>query len=315
MMILEMDSVTKIFSHDIFKKNEIVLNNVSLSFPEGKCTGFLGHNGAGKTTSIRMILGLIRPNHGRILFKNEILDRQSRAKIGYMPEINKLPGGLTPYEVLDFHLRIFRPKNLSSKQYKPKIQELLQTVGLWNHRNKRVSKMSKGMARRLAWAQAVIHAPELVILDEPFSGLDPLGRQELAGWISELKANKTSLIMCTHELPAAHALCDELHILREGSVVYSTIHAQHEKKTEVGFSIRLSGLDQSKLEMMRSEQTLPPWQALKPCGVQLELQFLDYLHASQWLPRLIASGVIVNSFQSSFEREGEQLLPYFRRTK
>lgn len=316
--ILELKAVTKIFNQDIFKKREIALDKLSVSFPEGKCTGFLGHNGAGKTTSIRLILGLIKPNKGQVLFRGSPIERSDRNQIGYMPETNKLPGGLTPKEVLEYHLSLFRQKHLSSAQRKERIQELLNSVGLWEHRNKRVSKLSKGMGRRVAWAQAIAHSPDLVILDEPFSGLDPLGREELHEWIIQLKTAGTSLVLCTHELSAANALCDEINIVNRGKLVFSTntpLDGQAASSSSMATSLSIIGANKNQLSDWKDSDQLSEWIQLHQKGNILELMFPDYAKALPWLRKCIESGLIIQRFGSTSENRDGELLPYFRKEK
>ena len=185
---IELINLQKTFRDDLLKKDQIVLNSLNCSFAKGECTGLLGHNGAGKTTTIKMILGLLKPDNGTIRINGKSLTTESKRNIGYMAEVNKLPATLTPIEILNNQLRIFNPKKYSDRSTRKKrILEKLEEVGLGNHSSKLVRNMSKGMGRRLAWAVATIHEPEFLILDEPSSGLDPLGRHKMLEWIKEDK--------------------------------------------------------------------------------------------------------------------------------
>ena len=144
---------------------------MSFEVLKGKCTGFLGHNGAGKTTSIKMILGLTNITSGSIEFEGENIKSVSNSNFGYMAETSKLPSHLTCYEALKYHCMLYDIQDETSL-----IDEKLKEIELWDHKNKRLSELSKGMGRRISWALATIHKPKLLILDEPFSGLDPKGR-------------------------------------------------------------------------------------------------------------------------------------------
>jgi len=141
--ILEVKNLRKVFDQDLFKKKQVVLDDVSFAFPEGSCTALMGHNGAGKTTTIRTIFGLIRPDKGEVLFKGHPLTLEDKRSIGYMPETNKLPGNLTCEEVLSHQLRVFNPKDLKPRHYKEAIEKQLREVGLWEHKKKRVANCPK----------------------------------------------------------------------------------------------------------------------------------------------------------------------------
>lgn len=220
MKILELVKVNKTFHHDLLKPKHPAVCDVSCSFETQTATAILGHNGAGKTTTIRTVLGLISEDSGQILFKGHPIRIEDRRSIGYMPETNKLPGDLRPDELLYFHLNLYQPK-ISRKEKKERVEEKLSEVGLLkNHRHKKIKFLSKGLGRRLAWAMSSIHDPELLILDEPFNGMDPLGRKELAKWIEKKVEKGRSVIITTHELEAAAKLCSRFVIFREGKIVY-----------------------------------------------------------------------------------------------
>src|SRR5262249_31284542 len=131
----------------------------------------------------------------------------------------------TPQEVLTHQLSLYRPPGArSGKERRQSATAALTAVGLAEHAEKRIGRLSKGMQRRLAWALATIHKPEILILDEPASGLDPLGRRHLLDWIDGEKRRGATIVLCTHELPQVHALCDDFHILNRGKLVYSTLN-------------------------------------------------------------------------------------------
>ncbi len=218
--LVEFKHLYKQVRNDLFKSPTMILKDVSCAFEKGIATAVLGHNGAGKTSSLRILLGLLKADSGQVLFDGRSIKREDRRRIGYMPETNKLPMELRVEEMLYYHLNLYQPE-LSAKQKKERIVEQLTTVGISDkHRSKRIAFLSKGLGRRLAWAMANVHDPELLVLDEPFSGLDPLGREELAGWIANSLQKKKSVIMTTHELTSARKLCERFVIFREGSVVY-----------------------------------------------------------------------------------------------
>lgn len=218
--ILELSKLNKTFKQDLLKPKHRALIDVSCSFEEGKSCAILGHNGAGKTTTLRTVLGLLHPDSGQVLFRGHPITNEDRRQIGYMPETNKLPGELRAEELLYFHLNLYKPK-LSSKEKKELVEKNLSHVGLLkSHSQSKISLLSKGLGRRLAWAMASIHEPNLLILDEPFTGMDPLGRKELSLWINAAIKKGSSVIMTTHDLVSAQTLCTKMVIFREGRIVY-----------------------------------------------------------------------------------------------
>lgn len=218
--VLELIKLNKTFKSDLLKQKHKALSDVSCVFPEGTATAIIGHNGAGKTTTLRTILGLLRLDSGEVLFKGNPITTENRRQIGYMPETNKLPGELRCDELLFFHLNLYKPQ-LTRKEKWALVEEKLQSVGLRNsHKHSKISLLSKGLGRRLAWAMASIHNPNLLILDEPFTGMDPLGRRELSEWILSSVKSGNSIIMTTHDLKSAVELCSKLVIFRSGQIVY-----------------------------------------------------------------------------------------------
>jgi ABC-2 type transport system ATP-binding protein len=311
---LELLGITKTFKNDIFKKNHIAINGLTCSFPTGKCTGLLGHNGAGKTTTIRVILGLVFSDRGDIKFNGENLGRKHRKVIGYMPEINKLPANLTPYEILHQQLQVYSPLISAQVGKNAMIEKALKDIELWDHRHKKVKHLSKGMGRKLAWAHATIHNPILLILDEPFSGLDPVGRMRMRKWIEEQKIAGTTIILCTHELWAVEALCDEVHIIRKGSLVFSTLSAdfKNDHPTQEGvYSLHLSGVNIDLLNSLQRQYGLPNWSKISQEGWLSKLQFQEYNSATKWLSLAMSRGFVVIYFGSEGIIKEQNLLPYF----
>jgi len=190
--MIELKNLGKTFTKEVGKKSRAALDGVDLQLKEGECLGLLGHNGAGKTTLIRILLGLVHPSQGKMLFSEKPLTRKARQKIGYMPENQQLASRLTCEENLKLHYSLITGSFLPHE----KACKALQDVGLLEHKGKKVSDLSKGMGRRLAWSMANISDPQFLVLDEPFSGLDPLGRIELHRWLGEkVKAGKHILFM------------------------------------------------------------------------------------------------------------------------
>jgi ABC-2 type transport system ATP-binding protein len=319
--ILEIQNVRKVFKYDIFKPKQMVIKNLSCSFPTGTCTGLLGHNGAGKTTTIRLILGLLKPDAGTISFEGKKISTATKAAIGYMPEVNKLPAGLTVDEVLSHHLSVFMPDQFKNKkERKDAVSKKIEEVQLTKHRGKKIGKLSKGMARRVAWAQATIHQPKLLILDEPSSGLDPLGRSEMLGWISAEKKRGTSIILCTHELAQISLLCDHFHLLKKGELVMTSL-PESAKKTgpecilydwQQKYAVHVSGLDKNLVDKICNERHMLKPVRIKETGMSAVLGFDTYESASSWVRELIDAGCVVLKFAEELVLTEDDITTLYR---
>ncbi len=178
----------------------------------------MGHNGAGKTSTIRIILGLIFADRGQVIFHDHPMTIQDRRAIGYMPEANQLYRNLNAIEILKHQLKFYQ-KTVNQAH----IEATLEQVGLARAQKKLARELSKGMARRLAWAQATIHDPEIIILDEPFSGMDPLGRIQMKAWLSDQRKRGKTMIFCTHEIDGVLQYCDHIHVIQNGRKVFSSL--------------------------------------------------------------------------------------------
>ncbi len=193
------------------------LQGISLSVARGSATGFLGPNGAGKTTTIKILTGLIFPDSGSALVLGEQPDQPDiRRRIGYLPENPSFHDHLSGIEVLDFTCQL---QGVPHQQRARRIGEVLEQVKLSHAGNMQVRRYSKGMVQRLGIAQALIHEPELLILDEPMSGLDPVGRREVRDLILELRKAGKTIFFSTHIIADVEDVCDRVSILVKGKVV------------------------------------------------------------------------------------------------
>ena len=214
--ILEIKNLSKTFrSHWVYKAIKAV-EDVSLSIERGESFGFLGSNGAGKTTTIKCILGLIKKTNGSILFNGQELETPAqRSKLGFLPEQPYFYEHLSVFETLDFFARLH---NIESSKRKTKVMDTLALVGLSDREETNVRALSKGLQQRLGFAQAIINDPELLLLDEPFSGLDPIGRRDIRKIINELHAGGVTIFMSSHILPDVENVCDRVSIMKDGSI-------------------------------------------------------------------------------------------------
>jgi len=212
------EGVSKEFRPGLGKRRRRVLQGISFRVREGETFGFVGPNGAGKTTTLKILMGLIRPSAGRA----EILGRavgspESRRHVGFLPENPYFYDFLTGRELLDFYARV---SGVAAGARAKRVAQLLTWVGLAHAADARVRTYSKGMQQRVGIAQALVHDPQVVFLDEPMSGLDPLGRKEIRDLILRLRGEGRTVFMNTHILSDVELLCDRVAILVEGSMRY-----------------------------------------------------------------------------------------------
>lgn len=192
------------------------VKSITLDVQPGEIFGFLGPNGAGKTTTIKMICGLIRPSGGQgELLGHPLGHRMARARLGYMPEHPYFYDHLKPLELLSYYGRLFK---MTSREAKQRAEELVDRVGLRYAADRPLRKFSKGMIQRIGIAQALINDPDLVVLDEPMSGLDPMGRKEVRDIIFELKERGKTVFFSSHVLQDVEMICDRVAIVVQGKL-------------------------------------------------------------------------------------------------
>ena len=214
--IIEIENLTKDYEVGFWKKKKVrALDSLNLQVEGGQIFGFLGGNGAGKTTTIKILMSLIFPTEGSAkILGRDISDVQMHSRIGCCPENPYFYDYLTARELMNYFGELF---GFDAAKRRQKCEELLTKVGLeekdWN---KQLRKFSKGMLQRVGLAQSLINEPEVVFLDEPMSGLDPIGRREVRELIAELREKGTTVFMSTHILSDIEALCDNVAILRGG---------------------------------------------------------------------------------------------------
>ena len=213
--ILKIKKLTVSYSSG-FNKEKTAINDISLEIGKGRILGLLGPNGAGKTTLIKTIMGLIDARNGSILLFGSPLSSSVKVSIGYMPEIANFYWFLTSKEILKMLglLSGVKPKELAAR-----IEKVLDIVGLSGEEGQLIKNFSKGMAERLNMAQAILHDPELLILDEPFSGLDPLGRVQMRNILSGLKKEGKTILLSSHELSEAELVSDDICVMKKGRIL------------------------------------------------------------------------------------------------
>jgi ABC-2 type transport system ATP-binding protein len=192
------------------------VDDFSLRLPAGEVLGFLGPNGAGKTTTLRMVMSIIHPDAGRITVLGHPNAAEVKDRIGYLPEERGLYRKMTVLETLHYFGRL---KGLHGRRLTRRIITGLERVGLQDWRRKKVETLSKGMQQKLQFVSAVLHEPELLILDEPFSGLDPLNIDLLQRLLAELRQTGTTIIFSTHQMNLAERMCDRIVLINRGRKV------------------------------------------------------------------------------------------------
>jgi ABC-2 type transport system ATP-binding protein len=211
---IKIDHLSKDYRSGFLLRRVRVLDDLSLEVREGEVFGFLGPNGAGKTTTLKILMGLVYPSEGNACIWGESSTRVSvRRDVGYLPESPYFYDYLTGRELMAFYAKLY-----GMSDPKERIESLMQLVGLGEAAHLQLRKYSKGMLQRIGLAQALVHDPPLVILDEPMSGLDPIGRKEIRDILFRLKDRGKTVFFSTHILSDAEAICDRVGIIARGKL-------------------------------------------------------------------------------------------------
>lgn len=253
-LVLEVMGLKKTFHIGFFRKRIEAVKNASFTVKRGEIFGLLGPNGAGKTTTIKSILRLIFPSEGEIrIFGRSAGDREAAQRVGYMPENPYVYQYLKPLEFLDLCGRLV---GIAKEERRKRSEEMIDKVGLRHAVDRPIGKFSKGMMQRIGLAQALLHDPELLVLDEPMSGLDPIGRKEVRDVLLEQRARGKTLLFTSHILSDVELLCDRIVIMQHGEI---TSEGQvHDLLESAGrrVEIRLSGASQALKESLGSRAAL-----------------------------------------------------------
>ncbi len=210
MFLLDVQHISKSFQQNL------ALNDVSLSLEKNKIYGLLGPNGAGKTTLIRNITQIFFPDAGQIFFNGEKLSQEHQNQIGYMPEERGLYKKMKVGEQLMYFAQL---RGFSKQQATNKINFWLQKLDIENWRNKTIEELSKGMQQKIQFVATVLHEPTLLILDEPFSGLDPINAELIKNEIFELHKKGTTIIFSTHRMENVEEICEDIFLINNGKII------------------------------------------------------------------------------------------------
>ena len=210
MNIIEIENVTKKFS------NQLALDELSLTIPEGRIFGLLGPNGAGKTTLIRILTHITMPDSGRVLFHGHPLEAKDVENIGYLPEERGLYKKMKVSEQVVYLARL---RGLTKQEATRRLKEWFVRFGIDSWWDRRVEELSKGMQQKIQFIATVVHQPDFLIFDEPFSGFDPVNAETLKQEILRLKEQGATVILSTHNMASVEEICDEIALINHGRVI------------------------------------------------------------------------------------------------
>jgi ABC-2 type transport system ATP-binding protein len=214
---VQIEGIIKSFPVPLRRQRVLAVKNLSLSVQPGEVYGLLGPNGCGKSTTLKILLGLVTPNSGRaLIFGKDSREYRSRRDVGFLPENPYFYKFLTAAETLAFYGKIC---GLSGKTLATRIDELIELVGLRDARDRRVGGFSKGMLQRIGLAQALIQDPGLVVLDEPTAGVDPAGSHQIRDLILNLKKRGKTVLLTSHLLEQVQEICDRVGIMARGEMI------------------------------------------------------------------------------------------------
>lgn len=277
-LAVRLESVTKTFG------GHTAVNQLSLAVPVGCTYGFIGPNGSGKTTTIRMLLHIFHPDSGEVEVLGEHSTRAANDRIGYLPEERGLYKKMTVRRVLAYYAAL---KGMNRADAAAEIQRWLTKMGLSEWADKKVEALSKGMAQKIQFIAAVIARPELLILDEPFSGLDPVNLEVLRAAILELRSSGTTIIFSTHDMAMAETMCDFIFMIYRGNKVLDGTLADIQRSYgEDTIRVNCAG----GAELLRS---LPGVELVRDLGQSQELRHAD----AQALLRDLAARTTVRHFE------------------
>ena len=261
------------------------VNDVSFVVDSGEILGMVGPNGAGKTTTIRMLMDIIKPDSGEILILGQPLREDTKDRIGYLPEERGLYRKISVTESLSYLATL---KNMNRDTAGQRAEQLLKRLNMWQHRDKKIEELSRGMGQLIRFVATIVHDPELIVLDEPFSGLDPVNTEVLKEFITELKGQGKSLILSTHIMNQVEELCDNVLMINKGAAVLNgrlgDVKAKYRSNSVI-------------LECDRVPEDLPGVSRKTNHGAHTELFLNGRATPQEVLAALVARGVIVTRFE------------------
>jgi len=282
-LVIEVKDLRKTFRTPFARRKVEALRGVTFSVERGHLFGFVGPNGAGKTTTIRTLMGLIRPTSGTAtILGHAIPSRAARFRVGFLPEAPYFYDYLTVGELLDLAGRLF---NVPSALRKKRADELIERVGLTRARTQNLKKFSKGMLQRAGLAQALMNDPELVVLDEPMSGLDPIGRKEVRELMLSLRDAGKTVFFSTHILSDVEAITDRVAIVARGQLQASGTPQELVNRTLLGVDLMIRIADSPDADALTAGAT-----RIRRVGDELSLTLSASDDVDAWIDRVHAAG-------------------------
>lgn len=286
MNVLELNNVVKTY------EKHIAVNDVSFNVPKGSIFGLLGPNGAGKTSLIRIITTITRADSGSVLLDGEKLNNRHPSEIGYMPEERGLYKKMKVGEHL---LYLAQLKGLSNANAKREINHWLEKFEITDWWNKKIEELSKGMQQKIQFIATVVHQPKLLILDEPFSGLDPINANLIKDEITELNRKGTSIIFSTHRMEQVEQICQEIVLINQGrNVLQGDVQAIKQNFKEHLFEINYSGMLPESLQA--EDDANEDYTIIENKNNRLLIKVTHDKASNQLLNYLIKNGVYINGF-------------------
>ena len=289
-MLIQCKNVSKSFGE------KVALDNVSVDIPKGKIFGLLGPNGAGKTTLIRIINRITIPNSGQVIFDGRPITQEDVEKIGYLPEERGL---YRKMNVGDQAMYLAQLKGMSAKDAAAELKKWFVRFGIQSWWNKKVEELSKGMAQKVQFITTVVHKPSLLILDEPFSGFDPVNAQLIREEILRLKEEGATIILSTHNMESVEELCDNIALINKSKVVIAggvdeIRHKYGNNNVEVIYTSEEPLADAQSFRVLSDSDDAGRHTAV--------LELAEGAGSNDALKDLLAQGVTVNSFKELVPR-------------
>ncbi|MEE9124767.1 MAG: ABC transporter ATP-binding protein [candidate division NC10 bacterium] len=289
MLVVKTEGLTKEFRTGFWRTRVRVLHDLNLEVRQGEIFGYLGPNGAGKTTTMNLLMGLIYPTAGRAwILGRDVSDVAVKAAVGFLPENPYFYTYLTGWEFLNFYGQLF---GIPSGERRRRIEELLHLVGLSDAGKLQLRKYSKGMLQRIGLAQALINDPQAVFLDEPMSGLDPVGRKEVRDLILSLKAKGKTVFFSSHIIPDVEMICDRVGIIVNGRLIRVGPLEELLGSELESIEISASGLDDAAMVEMAQWSVRPPVHR----GEKVFFAVGTEKEAMQVVERLLKMGALIHA--------------------
>jgi ABC-2 type transport system ATP-binding protein len=266
------------------------VDDVSFVVPEGSIFGLIGRNGAGKTTTLRMIMNVFMPDRGEVLFNGSPAGSEFRERTGYLPEERGMYKKLKVLETILFFAELKGKKNAEVQE---EAIRYLKEFGLYDRRNSKIQELSKGNQQKVQFISTIIHDPDFIILDEPFSGMDPINTNILRNIILEMKRKGKVIIFSTHLMDFAEKMCDNITLIDKGKVILSgKLHEIKSKFAHRNITVSFEG----DISFLKNE---PFVEHVEDFGKSISIKVTDNKYVQDVLKSLIEHGVSVQSFLSN----------------